>query len=443
MFGADIRDDGGPSPRAYVGVPAIDGEGAGGGSRRLSGAAWQPALAIPHGEFAGTAALPMPVRRSRRRHRAWYRKPVVLAPVLLVVLIAGLAAGALLRAEATIAELRAVSTPPPSVTLRDDDTAPAVEVDTAPARAALQTAQTMNGAPPDEGGSLFGDFKDKAGSIGDVAGGAAAAAGLTDPTAGTMTVLLLGVDARPGAPIDIAVKADAIVVLHLNPDTKSCRILSIPRDTRAELPGYGPSKVNHALMVGGIPYQQLVVAQLLGITIDHYALIDFAGFQELVDAVGGVTVTVPEAITQKQLATQGRETGGPVVFGAGPQVFTGEEALAYARYRGGPEGDLDRIKRQWAVMRGLLAAADGRDLVRDVNRLLPAVENHIRTDLDARQMAAIAKTFGGSCDEQTMGTGVLAGTRVRLADPLLKQTVYYNVVDPPVIRQRVEELLAG
>jgi hypothetical protein len=58
-------------------------------------------------------------------------------------------------------------------------------------------------------------------------------------------------------------------------------------------------------------------------------------------------------------------------------------------------------------------------------------------------MVAIAKTFGGACTEQTMGTGVLNGSRVRLTDPMLKQSVYYNVVDAPLIRRRVEELLDG
>ncbi|HEY7031513.1 MAG TPA: LCP family protein [Thermomicrobiales bacterium] len=434
-----------PSGDALAGRgPANDGSAASDVSRRLSGSAWQPAMAIPGGEFAGTAVLPAPVRRPRRhRRRHWYRRKLVVIPSLVAVLVAGLAAGVLLRAGSTIAELQSVSSPPPSVALQDAAGAPAVSVDTAPAQAAVQADRAARGEQQSGDTSLFGDFKQKAGDVGDAAGGAAAAAGLTNPATGTMNILVMGVDARPGAPIDIAVKADAIVVLHLNPEAKSCRILSIPRDTRTELPGYGQSKINHALLVGGIPYQRLVVEKLLGITMDHYALIDFAGFQELVDAVGGVKMTIPEAIDQQQLATQGAKSGGPVVFKAGTQTLDGAQALAYARYRGGPEGDIGRVKRQWAVMRGLAAAGNGRDPVKDVNQLLPAVEDHVRTDLNATQLAAIAKTFGGSCTEQTMGTDVLEGSRIQLDDPLLKQTVYYNVVDEPVIRQRVAELLGS
>ncbi|MER3438248.1 MAG: hypothetical protein C4346_12050, partial [Chloroflexota bacterium] len=109
-----------------------------------------------------------------------------------------------------------------------------------------------------------------------------------------VTILLMGVDARPGEAIDIGVRPDSLMVLRLNPETGSCRILSIPRDTRTELPGYGLTKVNHALAVGGIPYQKQVVELLLGIPIDHYVLVDFAGFETLVDAVGGITIDVPE-----------------------------------------------------------------------------------------------------------------------------------------------------
>jgi LCP family protein required for cell wall assembly len=415
-------------------VQESGGGGAGAVSRRLGGATWQPARTIPDSDPAGTMVLPAPVTRPRRRRRRWYRRKVVLIPALVALLVVGLAAGALLRAGSTIAELQSVSTPPPSVALQDEGGAAEVAIDTTAARAAIEAVQQASGEEED-GESLFGDFKETAGDVGDAAGGAAAAAGLTNPATGTMNILLLGVDARPGAPIDIAVKADAIVVLHLNPETKSCRLLSVPRDTRTELPGYGQSKVNHALVVGGIPYQRLVVEKLLGITIDHYALIDMPGFKDLVDAVGGITVTIPEAGTSRS----------GIEFKAGTQTLDGTAALTYAqdRYIGAAGDDIGRIKRQWTVMRGLVAAANARDAVREINRLLPAVENHIRTDLSATELAAIAQTFGGSCTEQTMGTGVLAGREMRLLDPMLKQSVYYNVVDEPVIRQRVAELLGN
>src|SRR6478752_6849697 len=110
-----------------------------------------------------------------------------------------------------------------------------------------------------------------------------------------MTILLMGVDARPGEAIDAGVRPDALAVLRLDPATGSCKMLAIPRDSRVELPGYGLTKINHALAVGGIPYQELVVQNFLGISIDKYALIDFGGITELVNAVGGVPIQITES----------------------------------------------------------------------------------------------------------------------------------------------------
>jgi anionic cell wall polymer biosynthesis LytR-Cps2A-Psr (LCP) family protein len=95
--------------------------------------------------------------------------------------------------------------------------------------------------------------------------------------AGGMTILLMGVDSRDGEAIDIGVRPDSLAVLHIDPENGSCRMLAVPRDSRAELPGYGYSKINHALAVAGIPYEMLVIEEYLGVELNHYALIDFAG----------------------------------------------------------------------------------------------------------------------------------------------------------------------
>lgn len=257
------------------------------------------------------------------------------------------------------------------------------------------------------------------------------AAGVTDGPDYSRTILVMGVDARPGAPIDIAVRPDALMVLRLDQETQSCRLLAIPRDTRVRLPGYGQTKVNHALMVGGIPYQRLVVEQFLSIEIDSYVLIDFAGFEKLVDAAGGITVDVPEAIAKPGF-----------VFAAGGQTFDGAQALSYVRYRADAQGDIGRIHRQWAVLQGLLTAGSGRDLAGDVNTILPALEDHLRTDLEAADFAAIAQTYGGRCTVETIGTTLLHGIRVRLDDPMLQQSVYYNDVTETQVREAVATLVA-
>jgi LCP family protein required for cell wall assembly len=240
-------------------------------------------------------------------------------------------------------------------------------------------------------------------------------------------LLMMGVDARPGEAIDVGVRPDSLMVLRLDPDTGSCRTLAIPRDTRTELPGYGQSKVNHALAVGGIPYQMQVVEGLLGVTIDHYVLIDFAGFQDMVDAVGGITIEVSEPFVIDEY----------IRFDMGTQTLDGKHALAYARFRGGSDGDFGRIARQQQVLRGLLRKAAKLNVVRSLNELLPAVEQHLRTDLDPSEMARIGLDYRETCTEESVQMLRLEGYVEWFDDPLLQLQLQYLVVDEAEIETKM------
>jgi LCP family protein required for cell wall assembly len=242
-----------------------------------------------------------------------------------------------------------------------------------------------------------------------------------------ITILVMGVDARPGESIDIGVRPDSLMVLRLNPQTGSCRTLAIPRDTRTELPGYGKSKINHALAVGGIPYEQQVVENLLGLQIDHYLLIDFNGFQDLVDAVGGIQIDVPEAFAIDQ----------DIWFDAGPQTMDGKHALAYARWRGGSDGDFGRIARQQAVLRALIRKGAGLDVIRSLNELLPAVQDNIRTDLGPKDMARLGLDYRETCTDQSVEMLRLEGYNAWFDDPLLNLQLIYVVVDEAEVSSKV------
>ncbi|CAN5637456.1 hypothetical protein BH23CHL5_BH23CHL5_14670 [soil metagenome] len=303
--------------------------------------------------------------------------------------------------------------------------------DTAPAVAAIQSAQSENPAlvddnDPESGGGILGAIRDKGSSLRQSAEGAAFAVGITDPEAEPVTIMIMGVDAREGSPIDIGVRPDALMVLRLDPVAGTCKGLAVPRDSWVELPGYGNSKINHALMVGGIPYQQLVVQNYLGIEIDHYALIDFTGFMKLVDSVGGVTITVPP------------ELASPTV-GAGVVRLTGEQALLHARYRGGPDGDFGRIKRQQQIMRGLIDAAGGRDLLTEATSLLSSLSDHVRSDMSIDQLAGFAKQYQSSCGASGLETRQISGDVVYgpLIDSLFNMPLSYVVSDDGIIEDSV------
>ena len=385
---------------------------------------------IPGGQEVG--------KRRRRRRRPLYRRPLVVIPAALLLVALSTAAVVGYRVESLMTSVQAVSTPPPMVTdatymEEDDPDMPSgpITVDTGPARAVLESADTS----PRDGEGFGARLQQAVSNSSDLVGGAAVATGLKNAGGNPMTLLVMGVDAQPGAAIDIGVRPDVLMLVRLDPQTRSCRVLAIPRDTRVDLPGYGESKINHALMVGGIPYQLLVTEAFLDIEIDHYLLIDFVAFRELVDSVGGVTVNVPEDLVKD----------GEVRFQAGAQHLNGEQALAYTRFRSTPDGDIGRVERRWALLAGLANALQGRDLVGDANRMLPALQDHFRTDLSATDITQIARDYGAGCTSPGARSEgdieMLEGTRVRLSDPIVGQSLYFNVVDESAIDRYVAAFL--
>lgn len=396
---------------------------------------------VPLPGMAG-GTTPAPARRKRRRHRRpFYRKKRVLIPSTLLILLVAALVPSLYWTGSTISSLRQVSTPPPEIVdgtyLEEDDptlSGGPITVQTGPAQAALDAAYEERDLPRHSNDGFGSMWRNVSSGASDIAGGVAVATGLTTGSDDSFTMLVMGVDARPGSPIDVGVRPDVLMVVQFDAASQSCRALSVPRDTRVELPGYGESKINHALMVGGIPYQILVTEDFLGVEIDHYVLIDFVAFERIVDSVGGITVDVPETLTRN----------GELHFREGIQDFEGEQALAYARFRSGPEADRARIQRQWGVLASIADELEGSDLVSDITQVTATTEDHLRTDLPAADITSLAKTYGGTCSSMNPeSVSMLAGTWAHFEDPILGRTEIYNYVEPAEVERQVDALLNG
>ena len=112
------------------------------------------------------------------------------------------------------------------------------------------------------------------------------------------------------------------------------RKLSIPRDSYAEIPGQSPQKINGAYAFGGAEAQIEAVEDFLDIEIDHVAIVDFTGFEDLIDAVGGVKVDVPHKLCADiSGGAGGGQGGGTLRLGKGENTLDGEKALIYSRIR--------------------------------------------------------------------------------------------------------------
>lgn len=247
-----------------------------------------------------------------------------------------------------------------------------------------------------------------------------------------MNVLLLGADARPGEAID-GVRSDIMAVLHLDPATQSCRLLSIGRDTRVELPGVGMTKINHALMIGGVPLTIETVEDYLGIPIDHYGLIDFTGAAMAIDAIGGVTIVNDEAF-----AIGGNE------FPLGEIELDGAQAVLYARYRGGADGDIGRMRRQQAVLAGALRALDNVALPEILQVTRSGIQDHIMSDLTPEILLPLATTYMNGCTGASLAVDTIPYSEGGMMwDDYFGQDLWFGVTDPAVVEQKVRELVEG
>lgn len=186
------------------------------------------------------------------------------------------------------------------------------------------------------------------------------------------TILLAGLDTLPENPNDPG-RSDALMVVRIAADRKWSYVVSIPRDAWVEIPGHGMAKINAAYAWGGPSLAVRTVERLTGLRIDHFAVVGMTGFRELTDAVGGVTVTIPD-----------RPGAGAGVLPPGRHQLTGDQALLYVRERKSlPHGDLDRVQRQQNYLRELMVKILDKNMLADpmrVNALLEVVSKTVRVD---------------------------------------------------------------
>jgi LCP family protein required for cell wall assembly len=195
---------------------------------------------------------------------------------------------------------------------------------------------------------------------------------------GRLNILVMGMDRRPDEG-DAPTRTDSMFVLTIDPATKRGGILSIPRDLWVEIPypdepGYFEGKINGVFVNGeSLGYEgagpglvRRVIQRELNIPIDHYILIDFDAFIQVIDDLGGVDVDVPEVLDDPTFsATEKPGDYTPLHFEPGLTHMDGQTALNYSRSRTGTS-DLDRIRRQQLVIFAALDKAVSARPVADV-----------------------------------------------------------------------------
>jgi LCP family protein required for cell wall assembly len=199
------------------------------------------------------------------------------------------------------------------------------------------------------------------------------------------TVLLLGNDIRRG---EKAARADTILVARIDPENDKVWLLSIPRDTRVEIPGYGVDKINAAHFYGGPALMVETVEDFLGIPINHYMDITFTGFRKAVDALGGVWIDVDVEIDDEKADSGTRNKVTHI--DPGYQLLNGEAALTFVRSRNFPDADFTRMRHQQQFFKALADQATKFDNVFKIPGMVKEIAQYMSTDMTVAEMAEVA-----------------------------------------------------
>jgi LCP family protein required for cell wall assembly len=176
---------------------------------------------------------------------------------------------------------------------------------------------------------------------------------LSTPT----TTLVIGTDGGSAPGRGDARRSDSLLLVRTDPSKQRLTYLSIPRDLRVDIPGFGSAKINAANQYGGPALTLATVRRLTGLPIHHVVVVDFDGFKDLIDALGGIEVTVPKPILSNKFdcpyPPKRCQSWEGWRFGKGTQHMDGRRALIYSRIRTNQldpsDSDISRTSRQQAV----------------------------------------------------------------------------------------------
>ncbi len=241
------------------------------------------------------------------------------------------------------------------------------------------------------------------------------------------TIMIMGVDERD----DDVGRSDTLMIASIDPKTNQASLLSVPRDTRVKIKGHGFDKVNAAYAYGKEKLSQDTVENLLGVSIDHYVIINTKSFKKIIDAIGGIDIDVPKRMHYED---PWDDDGGLIIdFHPGMQHMDGAKAVTYVRYRD-EEGDLGRIRRQQDFVRAFMEKLVSPSIIPKLPTVIKEVMGSLETDLSFRQLLEFVGTLKES-KNNGLKTDMVPGK------PLYIDGVSYWIPDLNKLRLTVADTL--
>ena len=188
---------------------------------------------------------------------------------------------------------------------------------------------------------------------------------------GKFNVLIMGEDNVEGSR-----RSDTILFASVNIKDKNIRILSLPRDTRVEIPGHGTQKLNHAFAYGGHDLMTETVERYIGEPILYYVVVDYDSFPALIDIMGGVEIDV-----KKRMRYVDRAGKLDINIQPGLQTMDGKTALHFVRFRKDALGDIGRVQRQQQFVKALIKKAYDPTAIIKIPELIGQMAKLFRTDM--------------------------------------------------------------
>ncbi|WP_049752109.1 LCP family protein [Carboxydothermus hydrogenoformans] len=245
---------------------------------------------------------------------------------------------------------------------------------------------------------------------------------------GRVNILLLGVDDRHSK--NRRERTDTIIFASIDSNLKKVVLVSIPRDTRVNIPGHGWDKINAAHVVGGIDLTKQVVSDLLGKPVDYYVLVNFEDFKKVIDTLGGVTIDVEKDMYHAD------EYPYTINLKKGRQHLNGEKALMYVRYRSDALGDISRTQRQQKFLKALAEQALQPGTLLKLPKLIPEIIQMVETDMSTKDLMSLL-AFSRELNKDSIITQTLPGYFYNY------NGVSYWQADLEVAKNLVDMLFAG
>lgn len=260
-----------------------------------------------------------------------------------------------------------------------------------------------------------------------------------------ITIALFGVDERESLDNGTSSRSDTIMIVSLNPTTKSVKLISIPRDTYVAIPGYNSSKINHAYAYGKEALAIKTINSNFGLAIDEYITINFDEVMYIVNELKGVEIEINEQERQfiNLWSKESYKISGgkyAAVKTVGLVNLTGEQALAYMRNRDSSGGDFDRAERQRKVMTELVNKISKKSLV-DIIKLTDVLFKGVTTNININDYLSYIPSF---LKEKDIYLQNIISAQVPKADYAQDKTIdgiYYYVPDKVKMKKDMYDTL--